>query len=158
MENNNISAGEQISMYFTEVVTWPFILLGIGVIIALGVELVNRWRRADAVDYYDTTFRTELAGLYPNPTDWPEDLALHLQASFPHMRDAFETLRGFIPQDQLYDYNLAWNKFYDFCRLNGAINENQTEATLPTEPDYDPKQTFHQLVSDLLAFTKQFKR
>lgn len=155
---NTISFSDQISQYFSEVVMWPFTLLGLVILFALGVELLNRRRRVDAVDYYDTTFKTELAGLYPNPTDWPEDLALHLRASFPLMRDAFENLRSFIPQDQLRDYNLAWNKFYDFCRLNGEINENQAGTTSPTEAEYDPKQTFHQLVSDLLAYTEQFKR
>lgn len=160
MENteNTISFFDQLSLYFTEVPTWPFVLLGVVIIFALGVELINRRRRADAVDYYDTTFRTELAGLYPNPTNWPEDLALHLKASFPLMRDAFENLRGFIPQKQLYDYNLAWSNFYDFCRSNGAISENQAGETSPDSTEPDPKQVFHQLVTELLAFTEQFKR
>jgi hypothetical protein len=156
---NTISLSDQISQYFSEVALWPFVLLGLVILFALGVELLNRRRRVDAVDYYDTTFKTELAGLYPHPTDWPEDLALHLRASFPLMRDAFENLRSFIPQDQLHDYNLAWNKFYDFCRMNGEINENQAGTTTsPIEAEYDPKQAFHQLVSDLLAYTEQFKR
>lgn len=155
---NNISFIDQLSLYFTNVVLWPFVLLGALIIFALGVELINRRRRADAVDYYDTTFKTELAGLYPTPTNWPEDLALHLRASFPLMRDAFENLRSFIPQKQLRDYNIAWNNFYDFCSLSGVTNEKQSEATSSTESAQDPKLVFHQLVSDLLAFTNQFKR
>ena len=155
---NTISLFDQLGLYFTEVVTWPFVLLGIVIVFALGVELINRRRRADAVDYYDTTFRAELAGLYPNPTDWPEDLALRLRTSFPLMRDAFENLRGFIPQNQLRGYNLAWSRFHDFCRMNGAIHENPAGATPPTEAEYDPKKVFYQLVSDLLAYTEQFKR
>ncbi len=30
------------------------------------------------------------------------------------MRDAFENLRGFLPQKQLREYNAAWNNFFDF--------------------------------------------
>ena len=158
---NNINFIDQLSMYFTEVVIWPFVLFGTLIVFALSVEVINRRRRADAVDYYDTTFKTELAGLYPNPTNWPEDLAQHLRPSFPLMRDAFENLRSFIPQNQLRDYNIAWNNFYDFCSTSDVTDEKQPEATSSTESAQNPKDSklvFHQLVSDLLAYTNQFKR
>ncbi len=155
---NTIGVIDQISMYFKEVVLWPFALLGAVIVFAIGVEIINRRRRADAVDYYDTAFRTELAGLYPHPTRWPEDLTSHLRTRLPIMRDAFEVLKGFIPQDQLRDYNIAWNKFYDFCRMDGIIDEKQTSTESSAEVEHDPKQVFHQLVADLLAYTDQFKR
>ncbi|SDY68279.1 hypothetical protein [Nitrosomonas sp. Nm33] len=149
---------DQITKYFTAVPMWPFALLGVIIVIAIGVEIINRRRRADTVDYYDTTFRTELVGLYPVPTHWPEDLSAHLRTRLPVMRDAFDSLKGFIPQDQLRDYNIAWNKFYDFCRMNGVIDEKQAGTTPLSEAEQDSKQVFHQLVTDLLAYTDQFKR
>ena len=149
---------DQIIKYFIMVPLWPFTLLGFIIVIAIGVEIINRRRRADTVDYYDTTFRAELAGLYPVPTHWPEDLSAHLRTRLPVMREAFESLKSFIPQNQLRDYNIAWNKFYDFCRMNGAIDEKQADTTTPSEAEHDAKQAFHQLVTDLLAYTDQFKR
>lgn len=89
---------DQIIKYFEEVPLWPFVLLAGLLLFSLGIEFVNRRRRIDAVEYFDSTFLTELAGLYPQATRWPEDLAEHLQESFPVMRDAFENLRGFLPR------------------------------------------------------------
>ncbi|WP_304055124.1 hypothetical protein [Nitrosomonas communis] len=155
---NTINFVDQISLYFEKVVLWPFALLGAIIIFAIGVEIINRRRRADAVDYYDTTFRSELTGLYPHPTHWPEDLASHLRTRLPIMREAFEVLKGFIPQKQLRDYNIAWNKFYDFCQMSGAIDEKQAGTAPSAQAEHDPKQVFHQLVTDLLAYTDQFKR
>lgn len=149
---------DQIAKYFAVVPMWPFALLGTIIVFAIGVEIINRRRRADTVDYYDSTFRTELAGLYPVPTHWPEDLSAHLRTRLPVMREAFDSLKSFIPQNQLRDYNIAWNKFYDFCRMDGAIDEKQAGTTSSSGADHESKQVFHQLVTDLLAYTDQFKR
>ncbi len=149
---------DQITKYFTMAPLWPFTLLGVIIVIAICVEIINRRRRADTIDYYDTTFRTELAGLYPVPTHWPEDLSAHLRTRLPVMREAFDQLKGFIPQNQLRDYNIAWNKFYDFCRMDGVIDEKQVGTTSSSEVEHDSKQVFHMLVTDLLSYTDQFKR
>lgn len=149
---------DQIANYFAAVPMWPIVLLGVIIVVAIGVEIINHRRRADTIDYYDTTFRTELAGLYPVPTHWPEDLSAHLRTRLPVMREAFESLKGFLPQNQLRDYNIAWNKFYDFCRMDGAIDEKQADTTSSSGAELDSKEVFHQLVTDLLAYTDQFKR
>lgn len=155
---NSIHFIDQINLYFEKAPLWPFALLGVVIIFAIGVEILNRQRRADAVDYYDSTFKTELIGLYPHPTHWPQDLSSHLRTRLPLMREAFENLKGFIPQNQLREYNIAWNKFYDFCRLDGMIDSNQTETATSAEAQHEKIQIFQQLVNDLLAYTDQFKR
>ena len=154
---------DQIIKYFEEVPLWPFVLLAGLLLFSLGIEFVNRRRLIDAVEYFDSTFLTELAGLYPQATRWPEDLAEHLQESFPVMRDAFENLRGFLPQKQLREYNAAWNNFFDFCRTNGQSHRNVNVKSVSDQPSElnqsaQDIETFHKLVSALLAYSKQFKR
>ena len=154
---------DQIIKYFEEVPLWPFVLLAGLLLFSLGIEFVNRRRRIDAVEYFDSTFLTELAGLYPQATRWPEDLAEHLQESFPVMRDAFENLRGFLPQKQLREYNAAGNNFFVFCRTNGQSHRNVNVKSVSDQPSElnqsaQDIETFHKLVSALLAYSKQFKR
>ncbi|MBK7352946.1 MAG: hypothetical protein IPI97_06530 [Nitrosomonas sp.] len=153
---------DQIIRYFEEVPLWPFVLLAGLFLLSLSIEFINRRRRTDAVEYFDSTFLTELSGLYPKATKWPEDLADHLKESFPVMRDAFENLRGFLPQKQLREYNLAWNNFFDFCRTNGLSHRDvnakpASDQSSEFNQSIQDIETFHKLVSDLLAYTNQFK-
>ena len=152
---------DQIIKYFEVVPVWPFVLLAGVILFSIGVEFFNRRRRTDAVEYFDSTFQTELSGLYPKATRWPDDLADHLKESFPVMRDAFENLRGFLPQDQLREYNVAWNQFFDFCRTNGlshrAANPSSEQPSTDNLSAQDIE-TFHKLVKNLLSYTNQFKR
>jgi hypothetical protein len=78
------------------------------------------------------------------------------------MRDAFENLRGFLPQKQLREYNLAWNNFFDFCRTNGLSHRDvnakpASDQSSEFNQSIQDIETFHKLVSDLLAYTNQFK-
>ena len=150
---------EQILLYFKEVPDWPLTLLGVIILVALGVEYVNRRRRADAVEYYDSVFLEELTGLYPNATRWPDDFVAYMQPRLPIMRDAFDMLRNFLPQDQLRDYNIAWNDFYEFSRAGrlgrGALDEDTQDAEIEQAQQ---QKIFQQMVSELLAYTKQFKK
>ncbi|MCB0280875.1 MAG: hypothetical protein KDD94_15325, partial [Calditrichaeota bacterium] len=89
---------------------------------------------------------------------WPENINRYLCSRLPEMHHNFEVLKIFIPQDQLRDYNIAWNKYNDFCRnitdekcaasdASGTGNPSKANET-------DPREEFHKLVSDLLAYTK----
>jgi hypothetical protein len=151
---------EQVLLYFKAVPDWPLTLLGFVILVALGVEYINRRRRADAVEYYDSIFLEELAGLYPNATRWPDDFVAYMQPRLPIMRDAFDMLRNFLPQDQLRDYNIAWNNFYGFSRTGrlerGALDEDTSQDAEIEQAQQ--QQIFQQMVSELLAYTKQFKK
>lgn len=151
---------EQISLYFQAVPTWPFILLGVIIVVGIVVEFINRRRRADAVSYYDSVFHEELTGMYPVATRWPDDVAAYMQPRLPILRDAFEVLRNFIPQDQLREYNVAWNEFYQFCRAGGSEQRNLSEASSPESLTEQTRQQqiFQQMVSELLTYTEQFKK
>ena len=56
--SENIS---QIAGYFETVPMWPFVLFGILGLVAIFVEILNRKRRANAIDNFRYTIETELA-------------------------------------------------------------------------------------------------
>ncbi|MDT8363703.1 MAG: hypothetical protein RQ714_03515 [Nitrosomonas sp.] len=151
---------KQMWLYIEVVPFWPFILLGFVVVIGLIVDYINRRRRADAVDYFDTAFQEELAGLYPTATRWPDDLAVFMQARLPILLDAFTTLRNFMPQDQLREYNIAWNEFNDFSRTTRSRAESDSEISqeAANEQQLSQQRQFQQMVERLLSYTEQFKR
>ncbi|MCC7091398.1 MAG: hypothetical protein IT524_05485 [Nitrosomonas sp.] len=153
--NENIN---QISSYFETVPVWPFVLFGLLGLVAVFVEILNRKRRASAIDNFRYTIETELAWLYPKHKGWPPNINTYLCSRLPEMQQNFEVLRVFIPQDQLLSYNTDWNKFRDFCRTisdeqcaagqpSSASNANDSSTT-SAEPY--PKVVFHQLVENLL--------
>ncbi|MCP5246300.1 MAG: hypothetical protein H6937_10315 [Burkholderiales bacterium] len=148
----------QISKYLENVPLWPFLLFGFIGIVALAVDVVNRKRREEAIECFRQTIETELASMYPKHIRWPENINRYLCSRLPEMHHNFEVLKIFIPQDQLRDYNIAWNKYNDFCRnitdekcaasdASGTGNPSKANET-------DPREEFHKLVSDLLAYTK----
>lgn len=154
---------EQVSLYIHEAPVWPFTLLGLVLVIGVGVDVINRRRRNGAVEYYDSVFHEELLGLYPIVTRWPDDLAAYMQPRLPILRDAFEVLRNFIPQNQLREYNAAWNRFYQFSRSGGNEAENLStgvipDATVEQSGQLQQQQTFQKMVADLLAYIDQFKK
>ncbi len=141
---------DQISGYFETVPLWPFVLFGFLGLVAVFVEILNRKRRADAIDNFRYTIETELADMYP-------------QHRLPGMQQNFEVLRVFLPQDRLLSYNTDWNNYCDFCRNitdEKIAAAEQSSASDPSEgtkqsthKESDPKEVFHKLVADLLKHT-----
>jgi hypothetical protein len=151
LNNENL---DQIAGYFETVPLWPFVLFGILGLVAVFVEILNRKRRADAIDNFRYTIETELADMYPQHKRWPQNINTYLCSRLPEMQHNFEVLRVFIPQDRLLEYNTDWNNFRDFCRTitdEKCAAAGQSEKSDNKEPD--PKDVFHKLVSDLLKHT-----
>ncbi|MCB1986243.1 MAG: hypothetical protein H6936_10115 [Burkholderiales bacterium] len=152
----------QISKYLENVPLWPFLLFGVIAIVALAVEIVNRKRREDAIECFRHTIETELASMYPKHIRWPENINHYLCSRLPEMHHNFEVLKIFIPQKLLRDYNIAWNKYCDFCRditdekcaASEQSAKNSTGAGSSNANESDLEAEFHKLVSDLLAYTK----
>lgn len=159
-----IEPGDQIASYFQDLPYWAFAVLGFALLVAVGLDFINRRRREETVEYYDAVFHEELVGVYPVATRWPEDLATFMQPRLPILRDAFEGLRNFIPQDQLKEYNLAWGRFYKFSRAGGSENLGGNSASIDMEQETkqarqaEEQQIFRKMVDDLLAYTEQFKK
>lgn len=153
---------EQIYSYFQTVPLWPFLLLGILCTVAVFVEILNRKRRALAIENFRYTIETELAIMYPVHIRWPKNINTYLCSRLPEMQHNFEVLRVFLPQDRLRIYNIDWNNYCDFCRsitdekIDAAENPNSegSGSKQSNSTDAHPRDVFHKLVTDLLAHAK----
>ena len=141
---------DQISFYFETVPLWPFYLFGLLGVGALAIDLVNRKRKEDAMFNYRNTIETELSGMYPKPINWPKNVNQYLRALLPEMHDNFETLRGFLPQDLLAEYNKDWNEYRDFCV--SITDEKCLAYDGSTDSEPNPKEVFHTLITNLLKY------
>ncbi|PTQ87634.1 hypothetical protein [Nitrosomonas ureae] len=155
MNDENIN---QIVGYFETVPLWPFVLFGLLGIVAIMVDIINRKRRALAIDNFRYTIEKEFTDMYPEHKRWPKNINHYLTARLPEMYHNFEVLRVFIPQDRLREYNIDWNNFRDFCRnltdeKITAAEQNSTATNQPASTEPDPKIEFHQLLSKLLKHT-----
>lgn len=153
----------QITGYFETVPLWPFILFGFLALVAVFVEILNRKRRANAIDNFRYTIETELACLYPRHKGWPKNINTYLCSRLPEMQHNFEVLRVFIPQDNLLSYNTDWNNFCDFCRNitdekcataeQSSASDTTGDIKESTHKEPDPKEVLHKLIADLLKHT-----
>lgn len=158
--NENI---DQIAGYFETVPLWPFVLFGLLGLVAVFVEILNRKRRANAIDNFRYTIETELAVLYPKHKGWPKNINRYLCSRLPEMQHNFEVLRVFIPQDRLLSYNTDWNNFLDFCHTitdeecaaaeQSPPSDNNADTQKAVHNEQDPKEVFHKLVENLLKHT-----
>lgn len=144
---------DQIAGYFETVPLWPFVLFGFIGIFSLAIGVINRRRRLDAIDNFRHTIETELAGMYPRPINWPNNVNKYLCDRLPEMQENFEVLRLFIPQDSLHQYNEDWNKYRDFCFT--VTDEKCIEADQSSDIEPHPKEVFCTLVSNLLRHAKK---
>ncbi len=140
---------DQISYYFETVPLWPFYLFGVLGVAAFAVDLVNRKRKENALFNYRHTIETEFSGMYPKPINWPNNINQYLCARLPEMQDNFETLRVFLPQDLLAEYNKDWNNYRDFCI---SITDEKCLAHDESDDEPDPKEVFHTLITNLLKY------
>ncbi len=149
----------QIAGYFETVPLWPFFLLGAAGVVAIMVDIINRKRRAMAIDNFRYTIETELIDMYPQHKRWPNNINHYLTSRLPEMYQNFEVLRVFIPQNRLLEYNTDWNNFRDFCRditddKIAAAEQQSIEPTQSVNKVPDPKEVFQQLISRLLKHTE----
>ncbi len=123
------------------------------------VDIINRKRRAMAIENFRATIEIELADMYPQHKHWPKNINHYLTARLPEMYQNFEVFRVFIPQKNLLEYNTDWNNFRDFCRnitdeKIAAAEQNAMASNPSTQHEPDPKEVFHQLVTKLLKHTE----
>ncbi|UJP03276.1 MAG: hypothetical protein LZF85_02120 [Nitrosomonas sp.] len=149
---------DQIASYFETVPLWPFVLFGLLGVVAIMVDIVNRKRRAMAIENFRYTIEIELADMYPQHKRWPPNINHYLTSRLPEMYQNFEVLRVFIRQDHLLKYNTDWNNFRDFCRTItdekiAAAEQSTAGQSASSEPD--PKAVFHQLIANLLKHTEK---
>ena len=141
---------DQISTYFETVPLWPFFILALFGLVSLSVEVVNRKRKADSIFNYRDTIEVEFSGMYPKLINWPKNINKYLCARLPEMHDNFETLRVFLPQDLLKEYNKDWNTYRDFCI--SITDEKCLAHDESPDNEPDPKEVFRTLITNLLKY------
>lgn len=144
---------DQIAGYFNRVPMWPLVLLGAGIVVAGIYEMFTRKRRAEAAEEFRSAIHSTLAGLYPEPTNWPKSIDTYLRARLPVMQEIIEDYRSNVPQEDIPAYNTDWENYQRFCRSE-VTDDKCTAAEMNPGKEPDPKKTFYTLVSNLLRYAK----
>lgn len=144
------------------------VLAGIGAIIIYFNSRKNR--RAAAAEKFRAVFCAKLKGLYPTPSQWPQDFNIlnnRLREAFVSLQAAVDEFKRFVPLYRRKGFNMAWRQYrlgkegqdteqqdykhYQSREGAAAIAGNEsTEIT-------DGKAHFKQNVDKLLSFAKQKK-
>lgn len=145
------------SFEFTEHDLW---LLGVAG--ALCVLLIRSWlqngnaqstRYANACEKYRSALLNTLKGLYPDPTDWPEDVDGKLRSIFPELQTAIEKFRPFLPWYRQVILDRAWFRYR--CATGRKIDVQCYHHYMSFGGQPDPKETFRNNVNKLLSCAKQ---
>ena len=114
-------------------------------------------RRAATVKYRAALLET-FAGLYPIPTNWPDDIDAHLRQVFPLLQRAADEFRPYIPRYSQRSYDTAWFNYRlgpDGREIDKQLYHQYMGFTSPGKPIIDPKETFRNNVAALLAFASE---
>lgn len=142
----------QISGYFTHVPAWPIVLL-MAVIACAGIyQIFIRRYRTISSSNCRSSIHSILSGLYPEPTNWPKDVGKYLRDRLPAMQEVIEDFRRDIPQESIPAYNKDWENYCKFC--NEITDDICAAADLDSSNAVNPKQIFHNLVSNILRHIK----
>ena len=70
----------------------------------------RKGRRAKACATFRETFHTELKGLYPRPSNWPQGTGIEhrLRAVFPALQAAVSIFRPYVPKGDQDKFDEAW--------------------------------------------------
>ena len=142
------------------------ILAGIGAIVIYFNSRKNR--HADAAEKFRAVFYAKLKGLYPTPSQWPQDFNVlnnRLREAFACLQSAVNEFKRFVPLYRRKCFNLAWRQYrlgkegrdtgqqdykhYQSSEGAAAIAGNEIAETT------DGKARFKQNVDKLLSFAKQ---
>lgn len=144
---------DQISGYFNQVPMWPLVLLAAALLFSGIYELFQRRLHAQAVRDYRARMLSTLAGLYPEPANWPKSIDTYLCARLPVMEEIILDFKPYVPQKDLPSYNRDWDDYIRFCRTE-VTDDQCAAAELNPGSASNPKKRFHHLVSNLLSYAK----
>lgn len=91
----------------------PTIAAILGSIVAgfIGWLLYRKNRFAEACRDFRRKMLTELEGLYPIPTNWPDDIDGYLRSKFPRLQATVAEFRSFMPRRRRKSFDLAWKNY-----------------------------------------------
>jgi hypothetical protein len=106
-------------------------------------------RRTAAVKFR-AAFTSALSGLYPLPTNWPEDIDRVLRGVFPTLQSAVEEFRLFVPFWRRRFFDRTWFKYR--CGTGRRIDLQNYHHYIEFGSNPNAKEKFRQNVAALLSF------
>ena len=86
------------------------------VLVCLGAFWISRHntfaRRAEACAAFRSTVLRELSPVYPQITDWPNDMDGFLRSKFAALQKAVELFKPFVSAGRRQAFNDAWLNYY----------------------------------------------
>lgn len=107
-------------------------------------------RRAAACEAFRAAVLTELSGLYPLASSWPENIDGHLRAKFPSLQVAVAKFRPYVPWYKRWLFDRAWSKYRNAHGREVDIQIYHHYMSFNDQPD--PKGTLRRNVHKILTF------
>lgn len=136
----------------------------LGIAGALATILINYWlnntrdkiaRRATAAAKFNSEILNILSGLYPLPSDWPDNINMietRLRFVFPKMQIAIEEFNFFLPWYKKVLLNRDWSRFRNAYGRNQDMQCYHHYMPFGSNPNY--KENFKHNVDRLLKYAK----
>lgn len=139
-----------------------YIWLPLSIAGALILLLIRHWlqkssakssRFASACEKYRATLLDVFSGLYPKPTDWPENIDNKLTAIFPNIQQAIEEFRPFLPWYKRISLDRAWFRYR--CSTGRKVDTQCYHHYMEFGDNPEYKEQFRSNVSKLLKYAKK---
>jgi len=117
------------------------------------IDLMQRQEFNRAATTFRSNIINELAGLYPIPVNWPDDIDNRLSATFPKIQAAVEEFKPFVTDSSAF--NEAWLQYYTHCNQVIPRVFSLANRLRGTESTQDARDEFKHNVDNLLSFAKE---
>lgn len=118
---------------------------------ALAASRDRRSARRSAAKEFRTTFLDALTGLYPLPTNWPDDVNASMRKLFPVLQAAVAGFRPYVPLWRRRAFDKAWNNYR--CDTGRAIDMQNYHQYIAFESNPNAKENLQRNVDRLLSFS-----
>jgi hypothetical protein len=126
----------------------------------LGWRSWNKFRLINAKDAFNKKAHSIFEGLYPIPTNWPNnglEVKVILEALFNDLQVAVNDFRQYLPKRKQTVFDEAWFIYRlgeDGREIDKQCYQQYMGFSSPDTPTRDSKELFHENVSRLLSFAK----
>lgn len=114
---------------------------------------VDYQMRRNAEQVFTDSIHEILAGMYPEPINWPKNSWQVLSDKHPSIHCAIHKLIFHLKPEEIGRINTAWLKYKDYCN---KINDAEINAfKYDSSPSVDQKMIFKKHVDLLLSYSKE---
>jgi hypothetical protein len=124
----------------------------VGAVVAhkLAIRRDRQNARRDAGAKFRVAYLSALSGLYPLPTNWPDDIDHFLRGVFPTLQSALAEFRPFVPFWRRWAFDRAWFKYR--CGTGRPIDLQNYFHYMAFGSNPNAKENFRRNVAALLSF------